>query len=85
MATWGVVTEQFNGASSKLAINTGAYATGNSGAAAAGGLTVGDFGGAGGAPGNSLIGRIIVVNRILTDPEIAQARTWVGAGVGVPL
>lgn len=32
---------------------------------------------------NASVGRILIINRILNATEMAQARTWVGTGVGV--
>jgi hypothetical protein len=52
------------------------------------GTTTGLFLGAttaGGARILGLIGRIIIINRVLTGTELANARTWVGAGSGLVL
>jgi hypothetical protein len=80
----GVVTEIFNGASSKIAVNNAAYATGNTGSNTPDGLTIGTQ--AGGTSAASVaFYAAIVIGRVLTDAEIAKARTWAGALVGLNL
>lgn len=73
-----VVTEIYDGAASKLAVDNGAYATGNPGASAAGGFAIGAQIAGAGPAAVSYYGSV-VIGRVLTDPEIAAARKWAGA------
>jgi hypothetical protein len=79
-----VVTEIYDGSSSKLAIDNGSYATGNPGTASGDGLTV----------ANSTSGTLesetlwyggITIGRLLTDTEIANCRTFFGGKAGLSL
>lgn len=70
-----VVTERFNGASSRLAFNSGAYVTGDAGTSTgAGGIRIGSFNG-GALFGNfRLYGLIVRATATLTDSEISGLR-----------
>lgn len=81
----GVVTEIFNGASSKIAVNNGSYTTGNAGAGNPGGLTIGTGGGPTTQWSNMQFFGCIVIGRILSDLEIAHCRTYFGKLAGVSL
>ncbi len=80
-----VLTEIINGASSKIAVDNGSYATGSPGAANPGGLTVGGTGGTGGFTTEILWFGAVFIGRVLTDPEIANVRTFLGAKGGLSL
>jgi hypothetical protein len=77
-----VITERHNGASSRLAANNDAYATGDAGSASAGGLMVGD---GNGNPNSNMRWYGTALKSAFTDPEIAQLRTWMGAKAGLTL
>jgi len=80
-----VVTEQFNGASSKGAIDNGSYVTGNAGAANATGLTIGASDTNGSSPSNIAFYGGLIFGAIASDPDIALCRTKLGASVGLSL
>lgn len=81
-------TEIFNGASSKLAIDNNAYATGNVGANDPQGFTLGS---AGGFPTPfGLYADInwfgaIFIGKVLSDPDITSCRTFFGDLAGLSL
>lgn len=79
-----VATEIFNGASSKLAVDNGTYATGDPSIAATAGATIG--GGLSGGTESAInwFGAVHI-GRILTDPEIASCRTFFGNLAGLTL
>jgi hypothetical protein len=79
-----VVTVIANSSSSKLAVNAGAFSEGDAGTNDAGGITFGSDGN-GGSPTPMRLYRAIGIGRILTDPEIADARAWCAAPAGVSL
>lgn len=79
-----VVTEIWNGASSKIAINNAAYTTGAVGAANAGGLTIGTDP-TGANPTNLQFYGMINIGRVLSDAEIAKCRAYFGRLCGVSL
>mgnify|MGYP007005598344 CR=1 FL=1 len=79
-----VVTEVWNGASSKLAINNGAYATGNAGTQAPGGFTVGSAG-HGYANSNIRWYGSIIASGVMSDANVAKTRSWLGAKAGLSL
>lgn len=85
VGTTGVITEIYNGASSKLAVNNGSYTTGNAGSASPGGLTVGWDGGGIGGRANCRIYQVLLIDRVLSDDEIATVRTIFGAKAGLSL
>lgn len=82
----GVATEIFNGASSKLAINNGSYATGDAGniASSPGGFTVGARQDSTSASAILFYG-VVQISRVLTDVEIASCRTFFGNKAGLTL
>jgi hypothetical protein len=79
-----VVTIVVNGVSSKLAVNADAFSEGDAGSSDAGGITFGSDG-SGNSPTPMRLYRAIGIGRILTDPEIADARAWCAAPAGVSL
>lgn len=79
VATNGVVTERHNGASSKLAIDNGAYATGDTGAGVPGGVTIADQNSSGANSNIRLYGMLMGA---FSDAGIAQLRTYLGAKQG---
>lgn len=84
VGTFGVVTERFSGATSRIAVNNGAYNTADAGSIAAAGLTVAEYGDLG-VPANVLFGRIILAARDLSDAEVTSSREWCAAGSGITL
>jgi hypothetical protein len=80
-----VVTEIFDGSSSVLAIDNNSDHTGNPGAADPGGATIGTRGSATSAFGDILWFGAIWIGRVLSGPEIAQARSYFGAKAGLSL
>ena len=80
----GVVTERHAGASSRLAVNNGSYATGDAGAVAPGGITIA-ANHVNGTAGNIRFYGTIMRQGTLTDPQIAQVRTYLGSKSGVTL
>lgn len=79
-----VVTEQFNGASSRIAKNNAVYTTGDPGADNPGGVclfrnTISSL------FADIRLYRIVMIARLLNDTEIAQCRTWCGAAAGIGL
>ena len=85
LATTVVTTERHSGAGSRLAINNGAYSTGNPGTLGAGGISIGMNEVASGGYSDMLFYGTIMINRLLTDTEIANARTWMASKGGVTL
>lgn len=71
----GVITERYQGASSRLALNSGVYATGNTGALLPGGITIGASS-TGTNRGSPFIFQVIErgSTTAMTDNEIAVAR-----------
>ncbi len=82
--TWIVQSENWNGASSRIARDNGAWDTGNAGGGAAGGFTIGADAG-GGAASNVKCGRVVIVARVLDDAETADVRDWCADGSGIAL
>ena len=79
-----VVTDIFNGASSKLAIDNNSYTTGNPGGSNPGGATIAAKSNTANKS-NILWFGAVWIGRVLTDVEIAQARTYFGARAGLAL
>lgn len=80
-----VVTEIINGASSKIAVDNNSYSTGNPGAGSPGGFMVSGQGGTGNLTSNIQWFGSVVIGRVLTDPEIANVRTFLGTKGGLTL
>lgn len=81
-----VMTERWAGASSRFAVDNGAYVTGNAGADNPGGFTLSDRGdGVGGLQSRIRFYGGIAISRALTDAEIAKSRTFFGALAGLTL
>lgn len=79
-----VVTERHNGASSRLAINNGAYTTGDPGAVSPGGVTIAADNGTGAYTNMRFYGLVMKAGAF-TDPQIALLRTYLGAKAGISL
>lgn len=76
-----IIECQYNGASSKMSLNNGAYSTGNVGGNTAAGFTL--FTDAENAyHQNSDIGEVLVYNRILSAGEIATAQAYLNGRWG---
>jgi hypothetical protein len=84
VGTTGIVTERFNGASSKVAINAGAYTTGAAGAAVPARLSIGAYV-SGNSRSNVRMYGAVLISRALTDAEIASARSYLAGKAGVTL
>jgi hypothetical protein len=84
LGTNHVITEIFNGASSKIVIDNGADHTGDPGTANPGGVTIGSDHN-NNSYRNVLWFGAIWIGRVLTDPEIADCRTYFGAKAGLSL
>lgn len=79
-----VITVRSSGATSRIARNAEAYATGNTGSRNAGGVSLGaTTSGANG--GSASLYRVIGIGRDLTDDEITSARQWCAEAAGVTL
>lgn len=76
-----VATELFNGASSKGAVDNGAYANVNPSTAAADGITLGDQGSTGGAANCRFYG-LVQRGSAFADGEVALLRTYLAAKQG---
>jgi hypothetical protein len=79
-----VLTEIIDGASSKIATDNATYTTGNTGTGSAGGATLAASPSGVQACDLHWFGAIWI-GRLLSDPEIAQARTYFGAKAGLSL
>jgi hypothetical protein len=81
----GVATERHAGASSRLAINNGAYVTGNPGTNAATGISLATVTPTQGNHGNVRIYGVVMIGRTLSDSEIGKVRRFMAAKAGVSL
>ncbi len=79
-----VITERYSGATSRGALNNGSYVTGDAGTGNASGITIANTNPASLATSGRFY-RIIMIDRDLTDVEIANCRTWCGAAAGLTL
>lgn len=79
----GITTER-HGLAGRLAINNGAYATGDTGANVPGGITIGAAS-TGAAAGNIRFYGTIMIGRALTDAETTQAREFLASKSNVTL
>lgn len=79
-----VATERHDNTNSRLAINNGAYATGTSGTAVPGGITIGATS-AGANPSSIHLYGVTMIGRALTDAETANLRTYMASKSGVIL
>jgi len=76
-----VLTARASGATSRVAKNTGSYATGDAGTTNPQGISF--FSRFNGTDASDIrLYRAILIGRDLTDAEIADARTWCAAGYG---
>lgn len=81
-----VVAERHDGANSRLAVNGGAAATGDIGANAADGISLGSAGTAvGGRFGHFRLYGVLMIGRALGDAETARLRRFMAARAGVAL
>lgn len=84
-----VVTEIFDNpdgaTATKLAIDNGSYVTGDAGASDCLGATIGAATSGGALPGNILWFGAAWIGRLLSEAEIAQARSYFGAKAGLSL
>jgi hypothetical protein len=78
----GVVTARFNGASSRIAINNGSYATGNVGANGAAGFALASNDA---FPATFNFYGVVSIGRTLTDQEIADTRRFMARKARVVL
>lgn len=74
--TWYVVETLFNGASSRYRLNEAAAATGNAGAAAASGLTLGSYGDGAQAFANIQVAELLLYSAALSDADVTLARDY---------
>jgi hypothetical protein len=82
LATFGLVTCVFNGASSSIQVNSVAAVTGTVGATAAGGFTIGSRA----APlafGNIAVAEVIVMAAVATAAEITSVKAYIAARYGI--
>jgi len=80
----GVITERHNGTSGRIAVNNTAYVTGDTGTNAMAGLTLFSQT-TGGSYSNTRCYGVIIREGTMTDTQIANARTWLGAKAGLTL
>jgi hypothetical protein len=78
------ITERHSGASSRIAVNNGAYATGNAGATTPGGIRIGEAN-AGTGNANIRFYGCTMICRELTDAETSALRTYHGSKAGLTL
>lgn len=81
--SWHIYEAQCNGASSKFRVDDGTYATGNSGAANPGGITIGCFGDGSSAPADARFAEIIGFAEILDAAGIAANLAYLRAKHGI--
>lgn len=80
-----VFTERLNGASSSGCKNNEAYTSGTAGVSIPGGMIIGSELNQLAGFSNIRLYRVVLVSRLLTDPEIAICRTWCGEAAGLVL
>ena len=76
-----IATERHNGASSRIAVGTGSYTTGNAGTTVPGGMTLGALY-SGAAYFSGRIGAVAMAQADLSDADITTLRQWVAAASG---
>ncbi|MFN3945185.1 MAG: hypothetical protein ACK4K7_09670 [Allosphingosinicella sp.] len=80
----GVVTERFDGAASRIAVNKAAFAVGNSGSAGVAGVSLG--GRSAGTSGAQMrLYGMLMIGRALSDAETGRLRAFMAARAGVAL
>lgn len=79
-----VLTERHAGAGSRVAVNSGAYATGDAGTTAPGGVSIANDNGNTGFSNIRLYG-LCMIERALSDDEIGQLRAYLAGKAGVTL
>ena len=80
----GVVTERHNGASSRIAVNAGAYSTGDAGTTVPAVVSIGAYSDGISSSQMRLYG-MVMIGRALTDSEIADTRSFMAGKSGVTL
>lgn len=86
VGTWFVLTEVFNGASSKVKINNGSYVTGTLGGTAPNGFTVGGRGdGAGAVFANIGWGGTVITSDSMSDADVTSCVEYFAAKGGITL
>jgi hypothetical protein len=85
VGTDGIVTERHNGANSRIAVGNAAYASGDTGAAAATGITIGGENGGAQAGNFRMYGLLMRDGATLTDPQIISVREFLAPKSGVVL
>lgn len=80
----GVLTERHHGANGRVAVNNGAYVTGDTGTTAPGGITI-SADTAGTAAGNIRLYGTCMIGRALTDAETTQLRNYFAQRAAVTL
>lgn len=86
IGAWFVLTEVFNGASSKVKINNGSYVTGTLGGTAPNGFTVGGRGdGAGTVYSNIGWGGTVITSDSMSDDDVAACVEFFAAKGGITL
>lgn len=80
----GVVTERHSGATSRVALDNGAYATGNAGTSAAGGITIGANYDDGNAAAMRLYGTVMRAGQ-MSDTQMAATRALLAGRGGIAL
>lgn len=83
VGTNGVVTERFIAGGSKIAVNNGAYVTGNVGSTALTVLRVGASSAAGGSAANFRLYGLILRAGSLSDEEVVGGQSWLAEKSGV--
>jgi hypothetical protein len=84
VAVNGILTERFDGSSSRIAVNTGSYATGDTGTTTADRLVIGRD--AGGTVFSSIrLYGVVMRAGTLTDGQMTGLRCWLAAKAGVTL
>ena len=79
-----MVTERHSGATSRVALNNGSYATGNAGTSAAGGITIGANYDDGNAGAMRLYG-LIIREGTMGERQMSVVRNHLAAKSGVSL
>lgn len=83
IGTDGVITESYNGTSSRIALNNNAYGTYDAGPGVPGGLTLFADGDHASLYGNARIYNIIIRQGTMTDKQITDTRNWLAAKAGI--
>lgn len=85
VGSFGLVTCKFNGASSSLQVNNNTSVTGNPGAEAPGGFTLGSPGATSSFAGAVSIAEVVLMSSIATDEDLALMRAYVTSRYGISM